>query len=122
MPLHVQKASIAAWKDETHVCRNRDYYAENFNAANEIFNDTRNYKEPEAGFFIWLKISMCDLEFAKGLYNTYRVLVMPGSFLARHSFGMNPGSKYIRIALVHDKKKCVEGLEQIKDYLVQIQG
>ena len=46
---------------------------------------------------------------------------MPGSFLpdtVRHE----PGSKYIRIALVHDKKKCAEGLEQIKDYLVQIQG
>mgnify|MGYP001210206083 CR=1 FL=1 len=122
MPLHVQKASIAAWKDETHVHKNRDYYTENFNAASEIFRDIHNYEEPEAGFFIWLKIPVCDLEFAKGLYNTHKVLVMPGSFLARHSFGMNPGSKYIRIALVHDKKKCAEGLEQIKDYLVQIQG
>ena len=51
MPLHVQKASIAAWKDETHVHKNRDYYTENFNAANEIFRDIHNYEEPEAGLY-----------------------------------------------------------------------
>ena len=122
MPLHVQKASIAAWKDEAHVANNREYYCKNFHAAAKIFGDLPNYKQPEAGFFIWLKISKCDQQFTKDLYNLHKILVMPGTFLARGANGMNPGTNYIRIAMVHDYKKCIKGLEKIKDYLVEIRG
>lgn len=118
MPLHVQKASIAAWQDEAHVFDNREYYYKNFQAASEILGDIPHYKEPDAGFFIWLKISTCDQKFTKDLYNNHKILVMPGTFLARDSNGMNPGANYIRIAMVHDYKKCTEGLGKIRDYLL----
>ncbi len=119
MPLHVQKASAAAWEDEEHVCQNRNYYSKNFQAANEILGDFSFYKESEAGFFIWLKIPICDRIFTKELYDTHKILVMPGTFLARDTHNVNPGLNYIRIALVHDLKKCIDGLEKIKQYLVK---
>ena len=55
----------------------------------------------------------------KKLYDTHRILVMPGTFLARDTHNVNPGLNYIRIALVHDLKKCIDGLEKIKQYLVK---
>ena len=66
----------------------------------------------KAGFFIWLKIPTCDRKFTKNLYDAHKILVMPGTFLARESFDMNPGLNYIRIALVHNQKKCIKGLEK----------
>lgn len=119
MPFHVQKASSAAWSDEEHVSQNRSYYSKNFHAANEILGDLPFYEEPKAGFFIWLKIPTCDRKFTKNLYDAHKILVMPGTFLARESFDMNPGLNYIRIALVHNQKKCIKGLEKIRNYLVE---
>ena len=119
MPLHVQKASAAAWGDEKHVSQNRNYYSKNFQAASEILGDFPFYKESEAGFFIWLKIPICDQKFTKELYNAHKILVMPGTFLAREYSDVNPGLNYIRIALVHNLAKCIEGLEKIKQYLVK---
>jgi N-succinyldiaminopimelate aminotransferase len=39
--------------------------------------------------------------------------VLPGSFLARTTKAGNPGSNYVRIALVPPLAECVEAMERI---------
>ncbi|MDB5837146.1 MAG: succinyldiaminopimelate transaminase, partial [Caballeronia sp.] len=55
-------------------------------------------------------------EFAARLYADYNVTVLPGSYLARDAHGTNPGSGFIRIALVADVDECVEGARRIVEF------
>ena len=54
-----------------------------------------------------------DAAFARALYATQNVLVLPGSYLARDAHGENPGRGRIRLALVASADECAEGIERI---------
>jgi N-succinyldiaminopimelate aminotransferase len=41
------------------------------------------------------------------------VAVLPGSYLARDSGGVNPGRNHIRAALVAQFDECIEGVRRI---------
>ncbi|MEC8807046.1 MAG: aspartate aminotransferase, partial [Pseudomonadota bacterium] len=41
------------------------------------------------------------------------VRVMPGSFMAEASDGINPGAGYVRMALVHDHAQTEESLARV---------
>jgi N-succinyldiaminopimelate aminotransferase len=41
------------------------------------------------------------------------VTVLPGSYLARESGGINPGAGFVRIALVAETAECVQAAERI---------
>jgi N-succinyldiaminopimelate aminotransferase len=43
-----------------------------------------------------------DERFAKRLFETAHVTVLPGRYLAREAHGVNPGGGYVRMALVAD--------------------
>ena len=55
-------------------------------------------------------------DFARGLLEHYNVVVLPGSFLARESDGVNPGAGFVRIALVASLEECLEAAERIRAF------
>ncbi len=110
----VQSASIAAWSDESHVIENRVLYKQKFDAVFPILKDVLEVGMPDAGFYLWPKTPIDDTEFARMLYRDYNVLVLPGRFLAREADGSNPGSGFIRIALVAPLSECVEAAQRIR--------
>lgn len=109
----VQSASIAAWQDEAHVVENRKMYKEKFEAVLPILKGRMDVEMPDAGFYLWAKIPGSDTAFARRLYQDYNVLVLPGSYLGRESNGLNPGSGFVRIALVAPLPECIEAAERI---------
>jgi N-succinyldiaminopimelate aminotransferase len=110
----VQAASEEAWNDEIHVIENRRLYREKFKAVIKLLQDTLPVSLPDAAFYLWLKIPMNDVEFARQLYRDYNVTVLPGSYLARHAHGINPGENFVRIALVASIMECAAATERIK--------
>jgi N-succinyldiaminopimelate aminotransferase len=113
MSIAVQRASIAAWNDEAHVRENRRLYAAKFDAALELVKEPLSAYRPDGGFYLWMRTPGDDAEFARALQRDYNVLVLPGSFLARHAHGENPGKNHVRIALVAPLGECVEAVERM---------
>ena len=111
----VPAASIAAWNNETHVVENRDQYQQKFRAVTEILNPVLPVEIPQAGFYLWTKTPVNDEQFAQRLFADQHVTVLPGSYLSRQANGVNPGSHYVRMALVADIDECVEAAERIKE-------
>jgi N-succinyldiaminopimelate aminotransferase len=109
----VQAASIAAWRDEEHVLANRRLYAEKFASALPLVQGRLGGYLPQGGFYLWLTTPIPDVEFARRLHAECAVDVLPGSFLARNSGGVNPGAGRIRIALVAGHGECIEGVRRI---------
>src|SRR5262249_28336721 len=113
----VQAASIAAWKDETHVANNRAQYQAKFNQITPMLQQVFDVALPDAGFYLWAKVdkqvTISDTELARGLYADYNVTVLPGSFLARDAHGANPGKNRIRMALVAELDECLEAADRI---------
>lgn len=113
MPLHVQAASIAAWQDEVHVRENRDFYREKFAAVMPILSPLLNLPTPEAGFYLWPKLEVDDIEFCRRLIEEQNVITLPGQFLAREIGTSNPGKNRLRIVLTDELEACVEGARRI---------
>jgi N-succinyldiaminopimelate aminotransferase len=110
----VQAASIAAWNDEAHVVANRDLYREKFAAVTPMLAEVLDVRLPDAGFYLWAAVPGGDDEsFARELMAQYNVAVLPGSYLARHAQGDNPGAGRIRMALVAETAECVEAARRI---------
>ena len=118
MPPPAQAASVAAWRDEAHVRENRARYRAAFEAVvpllAEVLEDVR---APEGGFYLWPRTPVPDTEFARGLYASQNVTVLPGSFLSRPAGGADPGAGRVRIALVAPLEDCVEAARRIRDYV-----
>jgi N-succinyldiaminopimelate aminotransferase len=110
----VQAASIAAWNDEAHVVANRDLYRQKFAAVTPMLAGALDVRLPDAGFYLWAAVPGGDDEgFARDLLAQYNVTVLPGSYLARHAEGGNPGTGRIRMALVAETEECVEAAKRI---------
>ncbi|PTR05848.1 succinyldiaminopimelate aminotransferase [Nitrosospira sp. Nsp5] len=110
----VQAASEAAWNDESHVIENRRLYQEKFTTVTELLAGTMQISKPDAAFYLWVKTPVSDVEFTRKLYQDYNVTVLPGSYLARHAHGINPGENFVRIALVAPLTECIEAASRIK--------
>jgi N-succinyldiaminopimelate aminotransferase len=117
MSLPIQQASIVAWNDEAHVVENRRLYREKFAAALDILSPAMEVEMPDAAFYLWLKTPIPDTEFARRLYQEQAVSVLPGSYLARESDGVNPGTNRVRIALVSSTGECVESARRIRAFV-----
>ena len=118
MPPATQMASIRAWQDETHVTDNRQLYSEKFAAVLEILGTVLDVEPPDAGFYLWAHTPCPDTDFARELYAQQHVTVLPGSYLSRSANGINPGTDYVRMALVAPLEDCVEAAGRIKSYIV----
>ena len=116
----VQMASIAAWNDEAHVIENRRLYAEKFKVVTPILSKVLDVEIPDAAFYCWAKIKNeaktkgSDTDFAVKLYRDLNITVLPGSLLAREAHGINPGTDFIRLALVASLDECVEAAKRIQ--------
>jgi N-succinyldiaminopimelate aminotransferase len=112
----VQRASIAAWRDEAHVRENRRQYAEKYRAVLPRLQAPLRGFMPEGGFYLWIPTPIDDAEFTRLLYREYNVLVLPGSVLARDAHGENPGKNHVRVALVAPLAECVEAVERMSHF------
>ena len=104
-PLPLQHAAAVAWNEESHVEASRKIYQKNFEIAQEILG----IKPAQATFYLWISVGD-DVAFAKYLFETEHVKVLPGSYLGRHGVGKG----YIRIALVENATKTREALSRLK--------
>ena len=109
----VQAASIAAWSDETHVVENRQRYAAKFAQVAPVIASVLPTEAPDGGFFLWARTPGDDQQFARHLYEQFNVTVLPGSFLGRNVGGANPGSGFVRIALVAEEAQVREAARRI---------
>lgn len=116
MPVPTQHASIQAWRNEHHVLENRRLYRAKFAAFIDILGEACDIRKPPAGFYVWLKTPISEIEFTQRLYAMENVTVLPGSFLSREFGGLNPGINHVRIALVAPLQECVEAARRIKNF------
>ena len=120
MSVAIQKASVAAWRDERHVEENRSLYAEKFRAALPRIAAPLEAAMPDGAFYLWMRTPIDDAAFARGLYHQYNVLVLPGSFLARDARGANPGRNRVRVALVASLAECIEGVDRMMRFAKEL--
>ncbi|WP_374342197.1 succinyldiaminopimelate transaminase [Azonexus sp.] len=116
----VQAASVAAWNDEAHVLDNRNQYRAKFAACTPLISEVLGTGMPDASFYLWAKTPIADTDFARALLEHYNVVVLPGSFLAREADGVNPGARFIRIALVAGMDECLEATRRIREFAQQL--
>ena len=102
--------SVAAdlYENEEHVDDIRAYYHANF----ALVERHLGISPPQGGFFLWLKVDD-DVLFVKRLMAEQAVRALPGSFMGVKTADGNPGSGYVRLALVHDAKITDEALRRI---------
>lgn len=112
----IQRASIAAWQDETHVLENRELYREKFKEVSRILDGTLDFSTPTAGFYLWPKVPGDDQTYARALLEATNVTVLPGSYLSREANGINPGAGHVRMALVASVEECIQAAHRIKAF------
>ena len=120
LSLPVQQASVAAWSDEDHVVANRQLYREKFDAVTAILENVLQFNVPSAGFYLWPQTPIDDIAFARDLYATENLTVLPGQFLSRQTPRGNPGEYRIRLALVASLEECIEAAERIKRFTLSL--
>ena len=123
----VQAASIAAWNDEDHVVDNRRQYREKFAQVTPLLSNALDVALPDAAFYLWAGVPdafaeaspglSADEAFARELLAQYNVTVLPGSYLARETGGVNPGTGRIRMALVAEPAECFEAATRIVEFV-----
>lgn len=121
IPLPIQAASAALWRDEAHVAANRALYAEKRRLADAILGDLPGYRAPEAGFFLWIHVGDGEAATLR-LWREAGVRVVPGGYLGQDtpqgSPGQgNPGDPFIRVALVASVEDVTRGLHAIRAVL-----
>ncbi len=114
MAVPTQLASIAAWDDDEHAAANRRLYQEKFDKVIPILSGALHVERPEGGFYLWTDVGGDDERFARDLFATQNVTILPGSYLARLHEGVNPGAGRVRISLVPNVAQCVEAAERIR--------
>ncbi len=120
LPVPTQLASIAAWRDEAHVRENRLRYKEKFAAVLETLDGCLSVSRPEAGFYLWPQTPIDSETFARELYAQQAVIVLPGSYLARPSSGINPGADRVRMALVAPLEECIEAARRMREFVQRL--
>lgn len=119
MSVAVQHASIAAWQDEAHVIENRRLYALKFAQATPIIATHLPCSIPDAAFYLWARTPISDTEYAQRLYAHKHVTVLPGSYLSRDTSSGNPGTGYVRIALVASPAEAADAAARIASLNVE---
>ena len=112
-PLPVYAAAAALWRDETHVAANRALYRAKFDAAERLLENRFGFYRPPGGFFLWLDVGDGEAATVE-LWRTAGIRVLPGRYLARpDDAASNPGTRYIRVALVADLATTTAAIERL---------
>ncbi len=116
-PLPVLAAATALWRDETHVAANRDLYRAKLDVAERLLGGRFGFVRPAGGFFLWLDVGDGEAAAVK-LWRQAGIRVLPGAYLAAEGTdGINPGRRFIRVALVHDIATTEAALRRFPDVL-----
>ena len=117
VPLPVQAAGAALWRDEAHVEENRDFYRRNFDVAERLLGNRFGFRRPAGGFFLWLDVGDGEAAAVK-LWEEAGIRVLPGAYMCMpDAQGRNPGQPYIRVALVHEAGYVEAALNRLMDCL-----
>jgi N-succinyldiaminopimelate aminotransferase len=117
VPLPIQAAATALWRDEVHVEENRARYRRKFDIAEAAIGGRFGFYRPEGGFFLWLEVGDGEAATLR-LWRDAAIRVLPGGYTARASDGRdNPGSRYIRLAIVHDEMTLETAFARIERVL-----
>jgi aspartate/methionine/tyrosine aminotransferase len=112
MPLPVQAAAAALWRDDTHAAANRALYRHKIDAAERLLAGRFGFYRPPGGFFLWLDVGDGEAA-ARRLWAEAGLRVLPGAYLSRPAAdGSDPGGRYVRVALVHDLDTVTRALER----------
>ena len=118
-PLPLMAAATSLWRDEEHVESNRAMYRQKFDDAADIFGTRFGFSIPAGGFFLWLDVGDGEAA-ARTLWQQGGIKVLPGTYLSRpDETGNNPGDRYIRVALVHDRMATANALSRMFDILAK---
>ena len=117
IPGPIDAASVALWNDDSHVKGVRNFYRQNIEAAEQVLTGRFGFYRPPGGFFLWLDVGL-GIEggeaAAKTLWQKAAVRVLPGAYTSRvDEAGKNPGTPYIRVALVNDATTIQVACERI---------
>jgi aspartate/methionine/tyrosine aminotransferase len=116
-PLPIMAASTALWADETHAAEIRDMYRAKVDLAQKSFGGRADFYRPAGGFFLWLDVGDGEAA-AVTLWRDAAIRVLPGAYLGRRDAdGLNPGDRFIRVALVHDNETLGPALDRVADLL-----
>jgi N-succinyldiaminopimelate aminotransferase len=122
MPLPILAASAALWRDEAHVTDNRDRYRAKFDLADQLLGALPGYRRPEGGFFLWLDVGDGEA-FTRSLWRRSGVKLLPGAYLARRDAeGRNPGTRYVRVAMVQDLAITERALIGVHDLMTDVEA
>src|SRR4029077_20788741 len=117
VPLALQEAATALWSDEAHVEENRTLYRRKFDVAERILGDRFGFYRPPGGFFLWLDVGDGEAA-ARTLWGRAAIPGLPRGYTARAAnAGFNPGSAYIRLAVVHDEATLDAAFARIRRVL-----
>jgi|TARA_B110000438_G_scaffold136198_1_gene131656 N-succinyldiaminopimelate aminotransferase len=104
LSLPAQSASAWAWSNQEHVEINRTDYDKKYKTALNEIDSIHKVIRPDGSFYLWIELPADDLTFTKKLYSDHNVIALPGSYLGVDNDGINPGSNFIRVAIVHDEE------------------
>ena len=110
VPTPLLEVAADLYDDDDHVAAIRSYYNTNFDIVAAHLRIT----PPEGGFFLWLKVDD-DIDFVQRLMAEQAVRALPGSFMAVATEAGNPGSGYVRLALVHDADRTDTAIRRIAE-------
>jgi aspartate/methionine/tyrosine aminotransferase len=117
VPLPIQAAAAALWRDEAHVEENRARYHRKFDIAEAAIGGRFGFYRPQGGFFLWLDVDDGETA-ALRLWREGAIRVLPGGYTARAAQGRaNPGSRYVRLAIVHDETTLETAFARIRRVL-----
>ena len=115
VPTPLLEVAADLYDDDDHVTAIRSYYNTNFDIAASHLRIT----PPDGGFFLWLNVDD-DLNFVRRLMVEQAVRALPGSFMAVTNGSSNPGSGYVRLALVHDADLTDTAIRRIANIYQQL--
>jgi aspartate/methionine/tyrosine aminotransferase len=116
-PMPLMAAATALWQDEAHVEDNRRLYRRKLDLAEQRLQGRHGFYRPPGGFFLWLEVGDGEAT-AMRLWREAALRVLPGAYLgSAGAGGENPGSSFIRIAMVHDDATVAEAVVRLAEVL-----
>jgi N-succinyldiaminopimelate aminotransferase len=112
VPLPLQAAATALWREESHVEANRALYRRKFDVAERVLGKRFGFYRPPGGFFLWLDVGD-GVKAAEALWREEAIRTLPGAYITHTNGPVNAGARYIRVALVHDDETVAAGLERM---------
>jgi succinyldiaminopimelate transaminase len=113
----IQRASVAAWRDEVHVEENRERYRRKRDLLLDVFaRHGVHVAGSVATFYLWVRVptSQTSFEWALDLLDRGDVVVAPGSF-----FGPE-GEGFARMAMVPTVEACARAASTLDDLLAEV--